>query len=672
MAILNVGSGQTYTTLAAAVSASRDGDTIAVQAGTYVNDFATITTKVTIVGVGGMANFVATVPPPNGKGILVTRNDVTVENLSFSGASVPDRNGAGIRHEAGNLTVEGCHFLDNENGILTSSSISGAVVRITGSEFAGNGYGDGYSHGIYIGNVASLIIDNSYFHDTRAGHQIKSRAASNTITNSRIYDGDADGSYSIDLPNGGVGVITGNVIQQGPNSPNTAIVHFGGESAPYAGSSLTITDNVVVNDLERSSARLLSNATTINATVSGNDIFGLTSGQITSGPATVTGTTFLSSRPTLDTSSPGVPPPASGANFVGGGGPEAPPLSEAADRADGRGGADTLVGLGGADTLLGGAGNDSLDGGAGTDRLVGGTGNDTYVLDATPDVVVEAPGEGVDLVLTTRASFALMANVENVVATGSIAHRFIGNALDNAMTGQAGADTLAGGLGNDTLDGGAGIDRLVGGAGNDAYRVTAGDVVVEGLDRGSDTVFAIDGTAYWLVANVENLVLEGGSLLNGAGNAQSNAITGNANANVLWGAGGRDVLKGGGGNDTLIGGAGADSLTGGAGSDHFRIGSVTDSPAGEADVVLDFTRAVSLGLDRIDLRQVDADAAASGNQAFTWIGTAAFTGVAGQLRVSEASPGVVLAQGDVDGDGAADLAITIQSGDAASASWFLL
>ncbi|WP_218037633.1 hypothetical protein, partial [Reyranella soli] len=95
MATLNVGAGQTYATLAAAVADSRDGDTIAVQAGTYVNDFATISKDITIVGVGGMANFVATVAPPNGKGIFVTQGDVTIQNLSFSGAAVADGNGAG-------------------------------------------------------------------------------------------------------------------------------------------------------------------------------------------------------------------------------------------------------------------------------------------------------------------------------------------------------------------------------------------------------------------------------------------------------------------------------------------------------------------------------------------------------------------------------------------------
>ncbi len=219
MATLNVGAGQAYTTLAAAVAASRDGDAIAVQAGTYVNDFATISKDITIVGVGGMANFVATVAPPNGKGIFVTQGDVTIQNLSFSGAAVADGNGAGIRYESGNLVIIDSYFHDNQDGLLANSDPNG-TIRIVGSEFANNGTGDGYTHNLYVNNIASLVIDNSYFHDADVGHQIKSRAQSTTITNSRIYDGTGTGSYSIDLPNGGVGVIRNNVIQQGPNSDN--------------------------------------------------------------------------------------------------------------------------------------------------------------------------------------------------------------------------------------------------------------------------------------------------------------------------------------------------------------------------------------------------------------------------------------------------------------------
>ena len=361
MATLNVGFGQAYTTLAAAVAASHDGDVIAVQAGTYVNDFATVHTKVTIVGVGGMANFVATVSPPNGKAILVTQTDVTIQNLSFSGAAVPDMNGAGIRYEGGNLAIINSYFHDNQDGILANADPNG-TIRITGSEFAHNGAGDGYSHNIYVNAVKALNIDDSYFHDAIVGHEIKSRALSTTITNSRIFDGTGTASYSIDLPNGGVAVIKNNFIQQGVNSDNPIIIDYGEEGGVYSGSSLLIDGNTVVNDQTAHVPRMLNNATAVTATISGNDVYGLTSGQIASGPASISGTLYLSTHPSLDTSEPWLNDTIFG--------------TAGADTLMGTAGADTLVGYGGDDWLRGYGGDDWLRGNGGDDRLIGGAGND--------------------------------------------------------------------------------------------------------------------------------------------------------------------------------------------------------------------------------------------------------------------------------------------------------
>ncbi|WP_428672007.1 hypothetical protein [Reyranella sp.] len=420
MATLNVGAGQDYATLAAAVAASHDGDVIAVEAGTYVNDFATVRTKITIEGVGGMANFVATQAPPNGKGILVTETDVTVRNLSFSGTAVPDGNGAGIRYEGGNLVIIDSYFHDNQNGLL-ANPVSNGTIRITGSEFDHNGTGDGYTHNLYVGEIASLVIDDSYFHDAVIGHQIKSRAHSTTITNSRIYDNTGTGSYSIDLPNGGVGIVSDNVIQQGPNTDNPTIIHYGGESAAYGGSSLTITDNVVVND-RTSSAVLLGNATTVTASLSGNDIYGLTSNQIASGPASVSGTAFLSTRPTLDTSAPW---------------------------------------LGDTSTIFGTSGPDTLAGTAGADTMAGGAGNDTYIVNNAGDTVIEKIGQGTDQV-DSSVSFDLTGQyIERLTLTGSGNTYGRGNSLDNTLTGNAGNNYLNGSAGTDVLTGGLGADAFV-------------------------------------------------------------------------------------------------------------------------------------------------------------------------------------------------------------------
>ena len=67
--VLTVGAGEMFTTLSAALAVAGNGATILVDAGTYVDDFATVSTAVTIVGVGGMANFVADTAPANNKGI---------------------------------------------------------------------------------------------------------------------------------------------------------------------------------------------------------------------------------------------------------------------------------------------------------------------------------------------------------------------------------------------------------------------------------------------------------------------------------------------------------------------------------------------------------------------------------------------------------------------------
>ncbi|WP_426956943.1 M10 family metallopeptidase C-terminal domain-containing protein [Muricoccus radiodurans] len=391
MAILNVGATQTYKTIASAVAASHDGDTIAVQAGTYVNDFATITTKITIQGVGGMANLVATVAPPNGKAILTTNTDVTVDHLSFSGAHVPDGNGAGIRYQAGNLTVTNSYFHDNENGIL-GNPVANGHITIQDSEFAHNGRGDGRTHNIYIGEIASLTVEDSYFHDAVVGHEIKSRAHVNTITDNRIYDNSGNASYSIDLPNGGNAVISGNVIQQGANSQNPAIIHFGGEGTPYAGSSLKISDNLVDNDLTSVSTRLLLNQTAYTAQVTGNDVQGLTSAQMTNGPAIVSGTTTLTTEPGLDTSSPWSASPAPTPTPIPTPTPTPTPVpgisrigTANGDTLAGGDGNDTLSGLGGRDILTGGAGADTLIGGAGPDKLTGGTGADRFVWSGLTD-----------------------------------------------------------------------------------------------------------------------------------------------------------------------------------------------------------------------------------------------------------------------------------------------
>ena len=324
---------------------------------------------------------------------------------------------------------------------------------------------------------------------------------------------------------------------------------------------------------------------------------------------------------------------------------------------------DTITGGPGNDTLSGGAGNDLLDGGTGVDTLIGGAGNDTYVVNDLRDQVIEAVGGGTDTVRTGLSAYVLPDQIENLTYTGSSLFQGMGNALDNIITGGAGPnrllggagnDTLIGGAGNDVLDGGAGADKMVGGAGDDIYFVdNVGDQVIEDANAGTDTVYSsID---YTLPTNVENLQLNG-TATKGTGNELDNTITGNAIlASYLDGGAGNDTLIGGAGDDVLIGGPGADTLTGGAGADRFTfsVGDLSADPA-KTDTITDFSRNDG---DKIDLTGFDGGKAST----FSFIGTAAFTKHAGELRIDTSGTNQVV-YGDLNGDGIADFAINVSKG----------
>ena len=120
-------------------------------------------------------------------------------------------------------------FPYNEMGVLTGNS---GTLTVNNSEFAYNGWHRAGGRSVTACTPTSpdsVTINNSYFHENSVGHEIKSRALSTTITNSRIYDLNGTASYSIDLPNGGNAVIQNNVIEQGPLSQNPHIIIYGEE-----------------------------------------------------------------------------------------------------------------------------------------------------------------------------------------------------------------------------------------------------------------------------------------------------------------------------------------------------------------------------------------------------------------------------------------------------------
>jgi Ca2+-binding RTX toxin-like protein len=247
-------------------------------------------------------------------------------------------------------------------------------------------------------------------------------------------------------------------------------------------------------------------------------------------------------------------------------------------------GEDVLLGGIGLDTLAGGSGNNRLDGGAGADSMTGGTGDDTYVVDSAGDVVVEAFGEGTDMV-ESSVSYTLSADIENLTLTGIGAINGTGNALDNTITGNSGANRLTGLGGSDTLDGGVGADNMTGGIGDDVYIVdNRTDHVTELAGEGTDEVRSFVSYVLEANADVEILSLQGASLINATGNALDNTLTGNAQANTLDGGAGADVMEGGAGNDTYIVDNVGDTANDSGGTDTVRSGIVFDLNLGAIGV----------------------------------------------------------------------------------------
>jgi len=248
--IIHVGPGRAVTRLSQAAQLARDGSVIEIDPGDYIADVAVWDrASLTLRGRGDGVRLIAGGAHAEGKAIwVVRRGQVTVENITFVGARVPDHNGAGIRLESGQLTVRRCLFYDNESGVLTGG-VPGTTLQIEDSEFAYNGAGDGLSHHVYAGAIASLSVTGSYLHHANTGHLVKSRAAQTTIAYNRLTDESGGrASYELEFPNGGRALVIGNLIQQSAQTRNSTIISYGAEGYTGADNALKLSHNTVVND----------------------------------------------------------------------------------------------------------------------------------------------------------------------------------------------------------------------------------------------------------------------------------------------------------------------------------------------------------------------------------------------------------------------------------------
>jgi Ca2+-binding RTX toxin-like protein len=370
----------------------------------------------------------------------------------------------------------------------------------------------------------------------------------------------------------------------------------------------------------------------------------------------------------------------------------------------GLGGDDSLWGgLGGADRIFGGDGNDHISDGRGidADTLVGGAGFDT--LDMFYGTFF---GGGIGAFEFTFVTGALMTTpggstargFESVNITGSDGNDTItggrfadvvrgwqgddlldGGTGDDFMIGDNGNDTLYGGKGNDTVTGNGGSDVLYGGEGDDFIR---GGAIFD-LFQGDDTISGGKGAdEIWFGPRATTLLYDTSSTgvfvdlrlgVAYGGDAQGDTFTGSTFSSVrLVGSAHDDFLVGGSaiqagaGDDRLQAYQGTSILSGGEGKDTFILGfdrgTIWDRP-----LITDFDQAAG---ELIDLHLIDSRAR-PGDQAFTFIGTGAFSGKPAEARYTIAG-GQTVIELNVTADTTADHTIYLDGEHALTAADFVL
>ncbi len=314
---------------------------------------------------------------------------------------------------------------------------------------------------------------------------------------------------------------------------------------------------------------------------------------------------------------------------------------------------DTLQGGGGDDMLYGGAGNDVLIGGGGDDGLIGGQGDDVYVWN---------PGEGEDLIQDMGGYDSLQIGAASTEVTVERDPNELSTLIIRVREHSLRISFYF-------------IDGSTEGDESHIERLIFSNDVTWGL---SDVLGALKGPTGPIVPTDPKPTDPRGPAVPSdptdpaphedpgadpvpddieiTGGKTSDAIFGAAGDDDLFGGAGNDTINGGAGSDILTGGKGRDVLIGGSGEDTFVFALKADLGLGKKrDTIADF----EVGVDIIDLAELDANSATRKNDAFKTLltGKQKFT-KAGQLYY-DAKKGVL--SGNTDKDAAAEFHILLKN-----------
>jgi Ca2+-binding RTX toxin-like protein len=535
----------------------------------------------------------------------------------------------------------------NDTAIIDYSALTAMVINLPAGEIA---FGDGVDTGVDLTGVERFIITTGSGNDdiaTLAGNdEIRTGAGTDSI-DAGAGDDHLDGGSGADAMTGGDGDDTYVVDDAGDT-----IVEAWGEGTDTVYSSAAVyalafnLENLIATGA--AAHRLRGNGgNNIVTGEAGNDFLLLQDG----GSDTASG---LAGNDVI---------------YFGS-------AYTSADHADGGAGRDAFVLQGNYTVTLGGgslAGFESVSLQSGANTQYGDFANNFYDFDITTADDLVAAGQ------------QLIVNGQSLRAGEDFT--FDGSAETDGkflIYGGQGVDTLTGGAGgdvfqfegprwgpSDTVDGGGGRDSVVLSGLSGANRYVFGANSFTNIESISlNARYAIDPTqkpAYELVLHNSNVAAGGTLIINGSSLATYNQwvrVDGTAIQNgnlILFGGVANDNLYGGGGNDLFVGGPGSDLLVGKGGNDVFRYDSASHTNPMAIDTIVEFLP----GEDLIDLSRIDANSHEAGDQAFRWIGSAAFTGAgassAGELRATLEYNNWMI-RGDTNGDGTADFAIAVFTG----------
>jgi serine/threonine-protein kinase len=244
--VLRVGPGRPFATPSQAAAVVQDGSIVEIDAGTYPRDLAIWqASHLTLRGVGGRARLEGEATLAENRSLWTVRgDDISIENVEFTGARNESHDRYGLSSLGRGLSVRRCVFKNNDSPIGQNNPEGDLLIQE--SEFSENGRPWGTAN-LTIDNARSLTLKYCYLHHP-LGHCLKTYARTNYILFNRITpEIEKNSSSLVILPQGGAAFFVGNILHQ-PSRGAPGFIQFGGESPAYDRQSLVVVNNTLVSD----------------------------------------------------------------------------------------------------------------------------------------------------------------------------------------------------------------------------------------------------------------------------------------------------------------------------------------------------------------------------------------------------------------------------------------